>query len=589
MTYGNKRAAHERDDSRMFAVLAVVLTIAVMANEIAWIHVDTRLQPVVDEWFEKALNLADGFAGDRIAGWWRHFYWASLGPRFPLYPLLAVPLLWFYDRSVDSLLFVNVASLSVLAYATYQLAARIFDARSGFVAVALVLLYPLTTSIMKLARPHALIPATVALALLALYIVGCSKPAHKRVWCAALAILFVFAAHAGGLPALYGASIFAVVAFLRQLATSEAAPTATEHEVKSSFRNIYSSPMLLRSAIPAATIVLVVIGGWLFIKLDQYRGMLEVAEKFFRPSYSEWHYELTLIYAVGMPGFVLLALGLAFSILTLPWPQRMKQGLAYLLFSLLGTFLVSHYQPGAKSWQNFSGILPMCAAVTAGAAMTILDQTCRRVQATTLGRCGVPLLIALMLTPILFVYCIVNWGHRESTSSLARVLGVRASCAGVQDGLACENPPASGDWFAADVIDVVVRDPRCKASGCDVAVLGHRQAYYSDEALAYSLVQFSPRESRLSSSDFYPERNLRFKRVEGGIDRARRQIGNSQYVIILEPVNLSAANASNGYFSQEGALSNEILQQIQGDSSRGAEVLRRTLPTAEKLIVISLP
>ena len=557
---------------------AAVICLLVMASELAWLLLDTRLQPVVDEWVEKSLNLADGLANGPLSEAWRHLYWASLGPRFPLYPLLSVPALWFWDRSADALLLVNCASLAVLAWATYQLASKIFDARAGFLATALVLMYPATTSLIKLARPHALLPATCALAILALYLLAFRPPAAKRIWVAAGAILLVFASHAGGLPAIYTAVLLAAFLFIRQLSRAAAAAGS------SPIRNVLISPLLWRAGLPAAILLLSVMGGWMFLKWGQYRGLVEMAEKIFGPMYSEWHYESSLAHALGFPSFVLFILALLVMVIFLR--KEKASGALFVVLAAAGAFAFSHFQPGGKSWQSMSAVLPMLAVLTAGGLVTFVDRVSAAFSKDGRKTNLPPFLFGLVLIPAVFTYATLNWGSSFG-QDLSAITGVRSPCGQLHDNGACMHPPLGGDWHVQKILDIMVSDHRCQAAPCDIAVLGHRQDYFSDEALTYSMVQYYPYKSRLPVDQFYPARKLRFERVKGTESDGWSQISRAAYVVVLLHDKLGDDAPRNDYFPSEPTVADELSQRIAQPSSGVAEVFRSKLPTGETLVLLS--
>jgi len=585
MTDLNQRS--ERRRRAMFATLAVAVTLVVVISEITWIRLDTRLQPVIDEWIEKSLNLADGLASARPVEVWRHIYWASIGPRFPLYPLLAVPTLWFVERSVDAILLVNCASLFVLAHATYRLATRILDARAGFLATALVLLYPATTTLMKLARPHALIPATVALSLLALYELAFSPPSHRRVWFAAFTIVAVFASHAASLATLYGAFLIATLLFAEQLASDVNRDASTRASLHQKATRAFASPILLHSALPAVLVVGIVIGGWLYLKWDQYLGMMTVIREIFRPMSPEWHYETTVGAALGGPSFVLFVCAICGLVVVRPKLQYVtKQGLAFVAASLVSAFVFSHFQTSAKSWQSFAGVLSMFAVLTAVASIGLLDCLSRQGCSPVRNGFWSIATIGVVTATAGLTYATLNWGSDELPKHLTTITGIRPTCH-MHNEMACANPPVGGDWFVNEALAIMISDPRCKSATCDIAVLGHRQSYFSDEALAYSVVLGFPLESRLVSRKFYPERNLRFKRVMGDVSDAWRQIAGSQYVLILENDMPERFEYANNSVAGERAIAEAMLRNGTTQIGSFSEVFRRKIPTGESLVVVS--
>ena len=570
------------------ALVAIALTFLVVANEVVWIHLDTRLQPVGDEWVEKSLNLADGLRCDPITRAWRHLYWASLGPRVPLYPLLAVAPLWTFGRSVDSILLVNCASLLLLACATYHVAARMLDARAGLFATALALLNPIATHLVKLARPHVLIIATTALALAALYHLAFDRPSHRNVWFSAAALLLVFAAHAAGLAALLVPCVLACALFLTHLDRETNGSTGLSPTLTVRVRRVAASPIMRLSAYPAAFLLAALPASWLYVKWEQYQNLLAVVRALFVPKSPEWYYELTLHSALGTWSLVLFVVS-AGGLLLFPsaMPPSARRGFWFVLLSLVGAFACSHFQTAGKSWNTFGGVVPMFAVLSAVASLSLSDWMFRRASIHPALRFAPGTLLIASLAGAGLTYAFLNWGSDEEKSPVAVVTGIHPRCTS-PDAIDCPRPPIGGDWFVREMLDVMVRDPRCQPVPCQVAVLGHRQAYFSDEALAYSLVVYFPEASKLRSTRFYPERNLRFERVEGETSVASRQLSQSQFVVILQNRLAGRPELKNDYFPQEQAVSEEILRLAAAHAGQLSEVLRRTLPTGETLILVSV-
>jgi len=517
-------------------------------------------------------------------------YWASLGPRPPLYPLLAVTPLWLVGRSVDSILLVNCLSLIFLAYATFKLATRIFDSRAGFLSTALVLLYPVTTSLAKLARPHSLISSTVALALLAMYILAFDKASRRNIWFAAGSLLLVFGAHAGGLNLLVVPVVVAAWLSARRIAALEALACGDISSTPFSvFKHCLTSRLFLFSALPAIALLLAAMGGWMAVKWGQYQSMMDVARKIFRPMVSEWYYETSFTSALGRPAslFLLVALcTLACSRSSLP--TQTKRGCDFLLQSLLGAFAFSHFASGGKSWHHMSGVVPMVAVLTGVGVVALLDRVSDRFQDKMRPQHRTALVMLLLTVVATMPYVAVNWASVGLASSASQFTGVTAPCERLRDDGACHHPPVAGNWHVRELMDALVVDARCKTVPCEVAVLGHRQDYFSDESLTYSLILEYPVESRRVSSAFYPERNVRFKRISGSEHDAIDQLKSSDYVLLILNSNEPSMQNRNHFFEKERELSETFVKRARGAGSDLLVVFEELLPTGESMMLIAL-
>lgn len=572
-------------NEKVVRALSIALLLAVVVSESIWLELDTRLQPVIDEWVEKSLNLADGLSVASLWEAWRHIYWASLGPRLPLYPVLAVPPLWLFDRSVDSILVVNRASLALLAFATYRLASRILDYRAGFLAAALVLLYPLSTMLVKLARPHSLLPSTVAFALLALYTLAFDAPRAKSVWLASFAILVVFGAHAAGLHTLFVASALAGLLLLRNMYRETTEWRPRQDGAISKMRHMLRGRVFFLGVLPSIVLIPVIILGWLAVKREQYRGLMGILPAF-ETGYSEWHYEATIASALGIPSLVLLGLGVGTLLFECTRVRtNVRNGTAFVGLSILGALAVAHAQPGAKSWQTFAGILPMLAVLSAVGAVLFLDRVKSLFKEEKARRMTVVAGMSTMTAAAALTYIMVNWGRPSDPPIIGTLTGVQPTC--IVDGGACMNPPVGGDWFAREVVSAVISDARCPSKVCVVSVLGHRQKYFSDEALTYSLVIEHPAESRIQDGGFYPARNVVFRRVAGTLEDARAQISGSDFVLLLEGNRYEPARSGNEFVENETLLNSEVLKATLPPSATSAVVLSRLLPTGERLMLVA--
>ncbi|NND00132.1 MAG: hypothetical protein HKN85_08120, partial [Gammaproteobacteria bacterium] len=146
------------------SVYAAALMLAL--GNIIWVLLDNQPQPIVDPYVEKIFNLVAGLRENNWIEYPRTVYWASIGPRPPLYQLLAAPWVLIFGRSVDSILVVNSLFVALLSICTYLITQRFTAKRYAILAMVMVVSLPIQAHLNSLARPHAIVAAISALLIL---------------------------------------------------------------------------------------------------------------------------------------------------------------------------------------------------------------------------------------------------------------------------------------------------------------------------------------------------------------------------------------------------------------------------------------
>ncbi len=189
-------------------LLLVLLVSAVSIINLSWIIKDTRPLPFRDPYPEKILEFSDEISRTGFANFPRLMNRLSVGPRPPLYQLLAVPCVYTFGRTVDAMLVVNILSGVVLMLSAYGSGRLAGNRATGLLAALIVATYPPIVNLMKIARPHSILPASVALTLyLILLLIRTRKPLIFCLLGASLGIGFLIHPNFGyisPLPAVIG-------------------------------------------------------------------------------------------------------------------------------------------------------------------------------------------------------------------------------------------------------------------------------------------------------------------------------------------------------------------------------------------------
>lgn len=569
---------------RIPPLLAVLLLSAtVSAANYAWIIIDTRPQPVIDEYVEKIMNLADGMEAHSLAQYPRLIYWASIGPRPMLYQVLAAPLVIFLPRSVDSILLVNALFIVALGYVTYRLGKEMYSSQAGLLAMVLVLAYPIITNLSRVARPHALLPTTVGIAILCI-LLALERRSVLSAWFVAFAILFAFAAHGYSLYLLAGP----VILFLLYSVFFQRNP-----KLPSSLRTTASwlvvktqDSFFLRGILPSFSIIVLLISSWVILKWDQYVGLRHVAKEIFEPMYSPWHYELTLPDALSPALFWVFLFGGGLIAVTSVSGVSRNWKAVFGLCALLLIFAGTHFAVGGKSWQTFSGVTPLIAAVSAVGLVSALDAVERAFSRAYIVVFLRRVVLSLVLASAVLVYLIVGWGLPEK-GALADMMGVKSNCSARSNF--CPDRPMQGNWRMADIVKVLLSDEECHKEGCQVSVISHRPRYFSDEAFNYTQIVEFPEISKIRNDHFYPQRALAFHRIGRG-EGARLNWLVSRYSIFLlggDSVNTDQAGQSQNKPSE---LVQAVVAYLKNESKREGglfeTIFEGKLPNGEIVYVL---
>jgi hypothetical protein len=563
--------------------LAVVVGASLLALSLfLWSRLDTRPQPVIDEYVEKILNLADALRRNPLRDYPRALYWATIGPRTPVYQWLAAPLVLLFGRSADSILILNLFALVVLGVATYRAGCLIEGPETGAIAALFAMMYPLQLQMAREARAHSLVPTVVALFVWAAlrFLRERSVPA---AWTLLAAVLLVFGVHATGLYLVGGPLVAALVSstFFRRSSSEK------EGQRPAGFRGIAEGlrdRVFLAGVLPAGILVAGLIVAWVGLKWQQFRALRTMLAEAYAPLYSTWYLETTLPKVLSPFFAMVLVVGLVASAGRLIRGPRRNRNAVFLLSSLFLMIGATHLYRGAKEWRLFLGVLPAIALVSANGLTTLRNEGLTGKRPNRAVRVGTTLLLVACGGAALLDYTILVWGV-PGAGRITRALGLSERCSRL-DAL-CPDPPQGGEWPIDDLLARVLADPRCEGRICTVTLVSHRQDDFSDEAFAYTLVERFPEESRVQDANFYPRRRVAIRRLgdgEGGIANWLR----SDFVVYLTSDSPAFRPTDSSTSRLAGDLERAIVDFLRREGEpRGTfkRIIEERLPGGEPVIL----
>jgi len=198
------------------------------------------------------------------------------------------------------------------------------------------------------------------------------------------------------------------------------------------------------------------------------------------------------------------------SILVIRHPRAYPDRL-FLLSALISTFLISHVT-SAISWHNFSGVLPIMAALTAFGVLDLVKLFEWLLNDRRSKVLVAPIAIAVCFVAITINYASAGWGLFQDQLGGSGLFGMAPRW-----GASASPPyPIGGNWQMENLLREILDNPKCREAECQIAHLSHRHNYYGDEALTYSMVQYFPALTRKNTGSFYPERTLTIQRIGRG-------------------------------------------------------------------------
>ena len=476
---------------------AILFSAIIGVANLIWLAIDQQPQPVLDPYIEAIWNLTRGYGEKEVWEFPRLMIWSGLAPRVPLYQILSSPFVAVLGFDVDSILALNTLFMLVLGVATYRIAQRIVNSRFAVLATVLVVTLPIVTELSRLVRPHALMPAVVALVLWQC-LRTIEQASVKNAWMLAIAVFSAFCIHASSiyLIAVPIASVFIYVG-------EKIAPPDTS--VIARFIFAIKHPVFSKGVIPGFLTITLMIVIWMIIQWDFYVDMQQVIREIFEPQAVQWQLEQRSFANLNVLNTVLLVISAV--LVLIDRSKNPTSAMARLmLFWLLSMFIAFHLFLKIGYWQQFSGSVSLIAVMCAKGLSLIATAKNKIV-----GR--VFLLIVVLAT--VQSYATTAWGVFTVEG-----LPCGSKNPACEDGLTDlrSNRPLRKEWPIADIIAPLFSQGSCsKAMQCTVTLVSFRSQYFSHELFQHTLVREFDYISRTGEHPFYPTRNVFFSRVgEGG-------------------------------------------------------------------------
>jgi hypothetical protein len=486
-------------------IAIIIFSSFVAVSVLYWAKLDDRPQPVIDEYVEKTLNLSYALKEKSFREYPRALYWASIGPRFPLYQALSAPFVLFVNRSADSILIVNAIFLVVMGIASYEAGKLVNGPLAGALSAVFVLTYPIVLNLARLARPHAILSAACAIFFWAA-LSFLKKETLLKSWFLIASVFLVFLTHASGLYIVIVPFFLLMIKFL--LGDINILKT---HTMLANLKRNVSNRIVLFGLIPAGSLLIGFIMAWMILKWDQYLGMQKVIKEIFAPQRGMWYMEYTFPDVVSPFFSGLFVIGLIVSLVSLIGSRKQQQTLKFVVFSLIVTAILIHvFFRGAFAWHNLVAIIPLVAVISASGLVKTREFVISTSKSILVARIISFVAILTCFVMAFINYHIVMWSKPE-VGGLVRMLGVKSDC--TRTDFFCPNSPLSGEWYLKDIVGEIIKYNQCKRTPCIVVLVSQRPEYFHHEALNYTMVQYYNRETISPLSQFYPIRTISIQRT----------------------------------------------------------------------------
>jgi len=489
----------DRQANRLLLVATLFVAAIISLGSLIWIHIDTRPQPVLDEYVRKTLLLADGLANQKLVNYPVLIYRATIGPRPPLYQVMAAPLLIIGERSADTILLINVLCLVVLGTATFYLGKLVAGAATGFVAATLVLTYPLIINLTKLTRPHSILPAITALVFWVALLIA-THPTVWRAWTLVFLLFLTFALHPSGMFLLAGPVGLSMIYSI--WGNAEGPSSRSFPDVVRWTLDRLKARHVTHGILPGISMLLLIAGSWLFVKWDQLVGLVDVATRYFAGREGFFYYIETLPLAIS-PFLVIVFAG-SYILLFVEQVRTTRKTpiIAIVLAWPILMFIGANAMFGGKAWDFFVGVLPVVAVISAAGVIWLCNPSTVSKHQKWLKRIGLATLL-LSFGVAAMNYGITAWGVPRNTT-LLRAVGTKEEWEGRR--LFYPDPPRGGDWQMSTILGLVNRHSNCRTNTCRVVLLSHRPDDFSDEAFEYLVTQDYP-AARIQVQRLAPDSN----------------------------------------------------------------------------------
>jgi Pyruvate/2-oxoacid:ferredoxin oxidoreductase delta subunit len=557
-----------------------IFGISIAVTILYWAQLDTRPQPVIDEYVEKIFNLADAIKEKSFLEYPRALYWATIGPRLPLYQAIAAPFVLFLDRSADSILIVNAIFLVILGMAIYKAGELVDSPLVGALSAVFVMTYPLVLDLARLARPHALLPAASAIFFwVALSFI--KKSSILKSWLLIASVFLIFLTHASGLYVVLVPLLLVIGKFLlKDINIQE--PRMKLAYLKENLNN----RIFLFGLIPAGSLLIGFIILWMLLKWDQYLSLQKVIKDVFAPQFGFWYIEKTFPDAVS-PFFAgLFVIGVI--ILLVFWIASNKQheAMKFVILSLILTIVfIQTFFSGAFHWNNFVSILPLVAIISASGLVYARNFLITTMKSALAAKIISYVAILICMSMALINYIVVMW----LTPAMARqiqMLGVKSDC--TRQEYFCPDPPVMGEWHLKEILSQVIKYDHCKKSLCRIVLVSQRPEYFHHEALTYTMVQYYSEETISPVSEIYPVRTVSIERTGRG-DNGNFNWLFSDFIIFLTDDSGNPIRQLTPGFVAGGDIEYSIVKYILDHTDDGTfeKLIERRLPNGLTAVLVS--
>ncbi len=386
----------------------------------------------------------------------------SFGGRPPLYPILAIPFIAFFGRSVDSATYVNFLFYPLLIIATYYVGKEVSSKRAGILSAILIAFYPPIVKLSRHFMTYFSLPAASALTIWLLLRFIKSR-SIKDIWLVNLSLAFGFLLHPSF---LYGVSIPTASALLGLIFFETSGRVSQLSQFPSWVIGKFRQELFLKGLLPSAVLSIGLILMWyvpfgsglvLILSGLQEQAALSSSGKILVPplnlvddNYIFFWYALSFGKAISSTLALLFWIGFLTAFIK---RSPLVLGLAIM-------FVVSYSIFSAQvtySWMHFSQLLPVVAVLTAAWVDDIRSKLISSA------------LVMVCLGSSLFNYATVT-GNLDGHS-------LRLEYPEYTDdrfspyALFYPDPPLSGDWHIQDIFKTVDDDPMCAPRDCTLYVI----------------------------------------------------------------------------------------------------------------------
>jgi dolichyl-phosphate-mannose-protein mannosyltransferase len=475
--------------------LSILIT-ACCAINLIWIVQDTRPQPLIDPYSQKTLEFIDGINIHGLSDLPRLLNILAVGPRPPLYQLLAVPSVLIFGRSADSILLVNIFFLAVLLLSTYGIGKLAGNGKVGLLAVLLVATYPPIANLVKIARPHSILPACAALILWLLLLLLDSR-SRRIAWLLGLSIGFGVLVHPNMLYFIAFPSL-GVGLYMILFRSEPKLPTSIKTFPIWMLDKV-REPFVWKGLLPGVILALAIILPWYGLNYSRFLNLIQhsaghwskIRVGFNNVPASFWWYALTLPGAISYLFATLLAVSLVVNIIRKQAYPRLLAVLFIIMYAGIA------YRKGTLAWMNAAPLLPLAGVLSALLLIEINDLTISPRfpdSIKRLWRFFTGFLLILYIGAGIYIFSVITWGIPAGCTPVTRALGapLDTACHCRMTVAFCPNPPRAEDWRMSDILQTILDDWGTRKDECSLAVVSTSVENFNQSTLKFHLIRDFP-------------------------------------------------------------------------------------------------